>query len=304
MPLTSLLMYLLSTCSSSGTLSKGSRNLLSMSLTLITRRVKFLLSCFERFLIFAQEFRIRNSCQRSEDVRSCPIPGSPKPSYTTSCVNTNLFSRDKVRLTTQNSEAYKTFIGISTGLIPPKIGRGKGAQGTKSTITLKKTTAASKKKRPKKKVSIHDESSDEESNEPEERLIRSKPRGVVIQDTPQVSKKKSTDSSQNLKLKGIELLSDVAHEVAGLGPEIPDEPSKKSADSDEGSGIHHRFWMSQKTKVQIEMILKIGVLSHPAKAETRGVTSWVSSQHNGVNNKKNYNALNKTKMDTKCHDNT
>ncbi|GJW14724.1 hypothetical protein Tco_0018857 [Tanacetum coccineum] len=28
-------------------------------------------------------------------------------------------------------------------------------------------------------------------------------------------------------------------------------------------------------------------VSHPAKAETRGVTSWVSSQHNGVNNREN-----------------
>ncbi|GKG22495.1 putative reverse transcriptase domain-containing protein, partial [Tanacetum coccineum] len=26
-------------------------------------------------------------------------------------------------------------------------------------------------------------------------------------------------------------------------------------------------------------------LSHLAKAETRGVTSWISSQHNGVNNR-------------------
>ncbi|GKB79174.1 hypothetical protein Tco_0946069 [Tanacetum coccineum] len=33
-------------------------------------------------------------------------------------------------------------------------------------------------------------------------------------------------------------------------------------------------------------------MSHPAKAETRGVTSWISSQHNGVNNR-----------DTMCHDN-
>ncbi|GKB50910.1 retrovirus-related pol polyprotein from transposon TNT 1-94 [Tanacetum coccineum] len=31
-------------------------------------------------------------------------------------------------------------------------------------------------------------------------------------------------------------------------------------------------------------------LSHPAKAETRGVTSWISSQHNGVNNKETLNA--------------
>ncbi|GJZ21354.1 MAK10-like protein [Tanacetum coccineum] len=57
-----------------------------------------------------------------------------------------------------NSEAYKMFIGISTGLIPPKIGRGKGAQGTKAAVIPKKAIDASKKKRPKKKVSIRDES--------------------------------------------------------------------------------------------------------------------------------------------------
>ncbi|GJS80962.1 hypothetical protein Tco_0747503 [Tanacetum coccineum] len=31
--------------------------------------------------------------------------------------------------------------------------------------------------------------------------------------------------------------------------------------------------------------LKENVLSHPAKAETQAVTSWISSQHNGVNNR-------------------
>ncbi|GJZ17882.1 hypothetical protein Tco_0554005 [Tanacetum coccineum] len=61
------------------------------------------------------------------------------------------------------SEAYKIFIFLSKGLIPPKIGRGKGAQGTKATI-------ASKKKLAKK-----NESSDEESDEQEERIIRRKP---------------------------------------------------------------------------------------------------------------------------------
>ncbi|GKE08264.1 hypothetical protein Tco_1411815, partial [Tanacetum coccineum] len=123
----------------------------------------------------------------------------------------------------QNSEAYKMFIGISTGLIPPKIERGKGAQGTKAVVTPKKAIVASKKKRPKKKVSIRDESSDEESEEEEERLIRRKPRGVDIQDNLQVPKKKSTNQSQ--KLKGV-----------GLRPEVLDEPTKKSANSDEGTG--------------------------------------------------------------------
>ncbi|GJR41127.1 hypothetical protein Tco_1216811 [Tanacetum coccineum] len=69
----------------------------------------------------------------------------------------------------KNSEAYKTFIGISTGLIPPKKGRGKGAQGTKGAVILKKATFASRKKKQKMKVSIHDESSDEESEEHEKK---------------------------------------------------------------------------------------------------------------------------------------
>ncbi|GKE52680.1 retrovirus-related pol polyprotein from transposon TNT 1-94 [Tanacetum coccineum] len=33
-----------------------------------------------------------------------------------------------------------------------------------------------------------------------------------------------------------------------------------------------------------------GEVSHPAKAETQGVTSWISSQHNGVNNKESLHA--------------
>ncbi|GJU45908.1 hypothetical protein Tco_1203174 [Tanacetum coccineum] len=173
---------------------------LKFSVVFTIRRMLIMLLCFGKIF----NTRLTTCSQSSKDVRSSPIPGSPKPSYTTSCVNTNLFPRDK------NSEAYKTFIGISSGLIPPKIGRGKGAQGTKVVVIPKKTTAASKKKRPKKKVSIRDESSDEESDEQEERLIRSKPRGVVIHETPQVSKKKSTDPSQKLKLKGIKWLSNAA----------------------------------------------------------------------------------------------
>ncbi|GJU23048.1 hypothetical protein Tco_1156390 [Tanacetum coccineum] len=31
-------------------------------------------------------------------------------------------------------------------------------------------------------------------------------------------------------------------------------------------------------------------VSHPAKAETRGVTSWISSQHKGVNNRESLHA--------------
>ncbi|GJX86334.1 hypothetical protein Tco_0337108 [Tanacetum coccineum] len=130
----------------------------------------------------------------------------------------------------QNSEAYKTFIGLSAGLIPLKIGKGTGAHGSNATVTPKKAIEASKKKNAKKIESI--------------------------------SKKKSTDPSQKLKLKGIELLSDAAQleidthraikankresifqhksggssEGASLGPEVLDEPKGKSAISNKGVG--------------------------------------------------------------------
>ncbi|GKC81505.1 hypothetical protein Tco_1137222, partial [Tanacetum coccineum] len=157
----------------------------------------------------------------------------------------------------QNSEAYNTLISLSTGLIPPKIERGKGAEGSNATITPKKATKASKKKKTKKI-----ESSDKESEEKQEGMIRRKPKGVIIQDSLQVSKKKSTNPSQKLKLKGIELLSDATQleidtqkaikaskrkrrfkhqsggssEGDGIKPEVPDEPTGKSAVLDEGAG--------------------------------------------------------------------
>ncbi|GKB12566.1 hypothetical protein Tco_0846489 [Tanacetum coccineum] len=128
-------------------------------------------------------------------------------------------------------KAYKTFFGISTGLIPSKKGIGKGAHETKALVVSKKTTATSKKKQSKRKL---------------------KP--------PSVPAKKTQESSG--KLKGIELLSDAAqlelethraikarrceskfqHQTrgsskgAGIRLEVPDEPSDKSADSDKGVG--------------------------------------------------------------------
>ncbi|GJY07959.1 retrovirus-related pol polyprotein from transposon TNT 1-94 [Tanacetum coccineum] len=96
---------------------------------------------------FYQIFNVKltTGSQTSEDVRSCPMPDT--------------LITDEIKI----SEAYKIFISLSKGLIPPKIERGKGAQGTKATV-------ASKKKLAKK-----NESSDEESDEQEERIIRRKP---------------------------------------------------------------------------------------------------------------------------------
>ncbi|GJU05274.1 hypothetical protein Tco_1121704 [Tanacetum coccineum] len=175
----------------------------------------------------------------------------------------------------QKYDTYKTFIVLSTGSIPPKKARGKGTQGTKATIIPKKETAASKKKRQKKIESI-----DEESEEQEESLIRRKPIGAIIQDTSQVSKKKSIDQSLSQKLKGIELLSDATQleidtqkaikaskrkrifqhpsggssKGVGITPEVPDELTGKSAVSDEGACTSPETFLFDDKDEKVEYI--------------------------------------------------
>ncbi|GJT90063.1 retrovirus-related pol polyprotein from transposon TNT 1-94 [Tanacetum coccineum] len=102
--------------------------------------------------------KLTTGSQRSEDVRSCPI------TVDNDCVLDRLKFINKgeehqvygkpisVTNDIQNSEAYKKFIALSTGSIPPKKGRCKGAQGTKATVIPKKTTIVSKKKLAKKKL--------------------------------------------------------------------------------------------------------------------------------------------------------
>ncbi|GKA68542.1 hypothetical protein Tco_0768459 [Tanacetum coccineum] len=112
----------------------------------------------------------------------------------------------------KNFEAYKTFIGLSTGLIPPKIGRGKGAQGTKATVIPKKATSASKKKKQKKKVTICIE---------------------LLSDATQLE----IDIQKAIKASRCE--SRFKHqyggssEGAGLGPKVPDESKDKSEAQDD-----------------------------------------------------------------------
>ncbi|GKE67847.1 hypothetical protein Tco_1522008 [Tanacetum coccineum] len=133
------------------------------------------------------------------------------------------------------------FIALSTSLIPPKKGRGKGAQGTKATVTPKKTTLASRNIKPKKKESSGDELDESDVGPANRPTCRRKPKGVTIRDKdiPRVLKKKSIDHSQ--KLKGIELLSDTTQlEIDTqkvIKAIVPDEPTRKSAVSNKGAGI-------------------------------------------------------------------
>nr|GEY08045.1 hypothetical protein [Tanacetum cinerariifolium] len=105
----------------------------------------------------------------------------------------------------QNSETYKTFIALSTSLIPLKKGRGNKAHGAKAMVIPKKATVASKKKLEKKK-----ESSDEESDEQEERTIRRE----------SICQHQSGGSSEG----------------AGITLEVTDEPTRKYAVANEGAG--------------------------------------------------------------------
>nr|GEZ11661.1 hypothetical protein [Tanacetum cinerariifolium] len=102
-------------------------------------------------------------------------------------------------------------------------GRGKGAQGTKATVIPKKATVAFKKNQRKK------ESNDDKYDEQEGRLIKRKPKGVVIQDTPRKAIKASKRESRFQHQSG------GSSKRAGITPDFPDEPTGKSTVSDEGA---------------------------------------------------------------------
>ncbi|GJR51334.1 calmodulin-interacting protein 111 isoform X1 [Tanacetum coccineum] len=148
----------------------------------------------------------------------------------------------------KNSKAYQTYLAISTSIVSLK----KARKGMKTTVVPKKKGSIIAKKL------TSDEGSDDEQ---ERRLIRRISTGVVIRDTPNVSKKKTLDETQ--KLKGIKLLSDATQlaldtqkaikaskrdirtqqqfggssEGVGITPEVLDELKGKSTVSSEGAGI-------------------------------------------------------------------
>ncbi|GJT24468.1 hypothetical protein Tco_0894405 [Tanacetum coccineum] len=146
-------------------------------------------------------------------------------------------------------------------------------------VVLKKARKGMKTPATSKKNVTEKPTSDEYDDEHEERLIRRKPTGVVIRDTPNVSTKKTLDQSK--KLKGMEMLSEAAQlkanilkaikvskrtyrihqqsrgssKGAGITPEVPDEPKGKTKGLSKGASItHQRFLMSQKARLQLKMM--------------------------------------------------
>ncbi|GJS29172.1 hypothetical protein Tco_0489792 [Tanacetum coccineum] len=101
--------------------------------------------------------------------------------------------------------------------------KGKGAQGTKATVTPKKATAATKKKKAKKI-----ESSDEELEEQEERIIRRKPRAQLEINTQKAIKARKCESRFQHQSGG-----SISDEGAGTSSEVPDETKDKNEAQDD-----------------------------------------------------------------------
>ncbi|GJX71107.1 hypothetical protein Tco_0308278 [Tanacetum coccineum] len=118
----------------------------------------------------------------------------------------------------QNSKAYKTFIALSTCLITPKKGRGKRAQGTKATVIPKKETVASKKKSQRRKSQVSQKLKAIE----------------LLSDASQLEIDTQKAIKANRRKRRFQHQSGGSSKGAGITPEVPDEPTRKSAILDEG----------------------------------------------------------------------
>ncbi|GJS55025.1 hypothetical protein Tco_0628387 [Tanacetum coccineum] len=163
----------------------------------------------------------------------------------------------------QNSEAYKTFISISTCLIHLKKGKGKGAQGTKETVTPKKATTAPKKTLPKKKESKKKVSKKQSSITADDNILQDPDEALklgksVSQTETEITKEhrrvhetheqgnleelpsetlhvfQRRNQSISLKLKGIGLLSDASH--LGINTQKAIKASKRESRFQHQSG--------------------------------------------------------------------
>ncbi|GKD74116.1 hypothetical protein Tco_1332398 [Tanacetum coccineum] len=160
----------------------------------------------------------------------------------------------------KQSEAYRTFIKYSTGLIPIKKNRGKGLQGKKSVVTPKPANdnilpepdvtlelgksmslnETAKEEAARQVHATHEWIVTESDPEHARRSTRRRPSCIAFRDTSSVSKKTSLDQSQ--KLKGIQTMTDEEKLAADTMQEL--KASKKlsksqphAGGSSEGAGV-------------------------------------------------------------------
>ncbi|GJV22528.1 hypothetical protein Tco_1371548 [Tanacetum coccineum] len=144
----------------------------------------------------------------SEDVKTCPIPDSQRLKFIGKYEENQVYGMSipdvMVDEEIKKSKAYQTYLAFSTRALILK----KARKGSKAPATPKKISSVTTDK-------------DIISNPKE---TKRRPTGVIIKDTPNVSKKKTSD--ETLKLKG-----------AGITTKVSDEPKGKSRGTSEGASI-------------------------------------------------------------------
>ncbi|GJS00184.1 hypothetical protein Tco_0316692 [Tanacetum coccineum] len=134
----------------------------------------------------------------------------------------------------KKTEAYQMYLKYSTGLIPPKKGRGRAIKEVKTTTTTQKLTKPRKKPSKKKQVLLDEASESEEELENMQisRKIRT-PKVVFEIDTLKAQKASKHERRLQPYAGGLS-------EGIGSKPGVPDELAGKSAVSDEGAGIQSK----------------------------------------------------------------
>ncbi|GKC83665.1 hypothetical protein Tco_1139382 [Tanacetum coccineum] len=125
----------------------------------------------------------------------------------------------------KETKGYKTYLGFSTGAIPPKIARKvKKASPFKKDLNLNLVPEDEEPKSVKKKV-------------PAKKTTRKQTLGVVIRDTPVESSSKRKEKVDVARGKGIKLLSEVAltedaYEAESWGNDEDDSNNDNNSESD------------------------------------------------------------------------
>ncbi|GJS34948.1 hypothetical protein Tco_0533330 [Tanacetum coccineum] len=164
----------------------------------------------------------------------------------------------------KRSESYQMFIKYSTHQILPKKSRGKGSKGKKTVEESQETIDVSNESEPepaKKKTA---------SRRVVKKKVTLSADDKIISDDPDAALKLAKSISQT-EAEEVEAARKIHATHARIVTEsIPESTKKRSSKS----VVIQDTPSAPKLKP---------AMSQPAKAETRGVTSWISSQHNGIN---------------------
>ncbi|GJW29753.1 hypothetical protein Tco_0046628 [Tanacetum coccineum] len=164
------------------------------------------------------------------------------------------------------------FIKYSSSQIPPKKSRGKGSQGKKIADNIIPNPDVALELG--KSISLAEPEEEEAAKQVHATHAR-----IVTEFIPESAKKKTGSKSLKPKLKGVQSLTPAKKKPQTLCKLLkkarrPARDSQVLEAQVEELVLYQGFLMSPQSS-----------LSHPAKAETQGVTRQASSQHIGFNNR-------------------